>query len=114
VTSSGTASPVIALTTFGAEADAARVARVLVEERLAACVNILPAMTSVYRWKGAVEEDREQQLVIKTTRDRVAAVEARVKELHPYELPEFLVLPATGSAAYLAWIGESVAVPAAP
>jgi periplasmic divalent cation tolerance protein len=52
--------------------------------------------------------------VIKTTRDRVAAVEARVKELHPYELPEFLVLPATGSAAYLAWIGESVAVAAAP
>jgi periplasmic divalent cation tolerance protein len=83
-------------------------ARVLVSDRLAACINVLPPMTSLYRWKGAVEEDREQQLVIKTTSDRVAAIEARFRELHPYELPEFLVLSADASAAYLAWVGDSV------
>jgi periplasmic divalent cation tolerance protein len=66
-------------------------------------------MTSIYRWKGQVEQDREQQLVIKTTMDRVNALEARVRELHTYELPEFLVIAADGgSAAYLAWVQESV------
>lgn len=98
----------IVLTTLGAQTDAAAFARVLVDERLAACVNILPVMTSVYRWKGTIEEDREQQLVIKTTSDRVEALEARFRELHPYELPEFLVVAATdGSAGYLAWLEES-------
>jgi periplasmic divalent cation tolerance protein len=100
--------PVIILTTLGASADAAAFARVLVNDRLAACVNVLPPMTSVYRWKGAIEEDREQQLVIKTTSDRVAAIEARFRELHPYELPEFVVLNATSSAAYFEWLGQSV------
>ena len=95
---------VVVLTTLGADADAAAMARTLVDERLAACVNVLPAMLSVYRWKGAVESDREQQLVIKTAASRVAALEARVRELHPYELPEFLVLSASGSKAYLDWI----------
>jgi periplasmic divalent cation tolerance protein len=100
---------VLVLTTLGAQTDAAAFARLLVDERLAACVNILPAMTSVYRWKGAIEEDREQQLVIKTTRDRVAALEARFHELHPYEVPEFLVIGVSdGSPAYLEWLGESV------
>jgi periplasmic divalent cation tolerance protein len=99
---------VIVLTTLGAQADAAAFARVLVDERLAACVNILPAMTSVYRWKGAIEEDREQQLVIKTTSDRVATLEARFHELHPYEVPEFLVISATdGSAGYLEWLDQA-------
>ena len=98
----------IVLTTLGAQTDAAAFARVLVDERLAACVNILPVMTSVYRWKGTIEEDREQQLVIKTTSDRVEALEARLHELHPYELPEFLVVAATdGSAGYLAWLEAS-------
>ena len=92
------------LTTLGADADAAALARTLVDERLAACVNVLPAMLSVYRWKGAVESDREQQLVIKTAASRVAALEARVRELHPYELPDFLVLSASGAKAYLDWI----------
>ena len=96
---------VVVLTTLGADADAAAMARTLVDERLAACVNVLPVMLSVYRWKGAVEQDREQQLVIKTAASRVAALEARVRELHPYELPEFLVLSASGSRAYLDWIG---------
>ena len=100
---------VIVLTTLGAQADTAAFARVLVDERLAACVNVLPAMTSIYRWKGATEEEVEHQLVIKTTSDRVEALQARFHELHPYELPEFLVLSVRdGSPAYLAWLGESV------
>ena len=100
---------ILVLTTIAAEADGAALARVLVAERLAACVNILPAMTSVYRWKGQVEQDREQQVVIKTTRDRLAALEARVRELHTYDLPEFLVIEAGGGAeAYLTWVEESV------
>ena len=100
----------IVLTTIGADADAAALARTLVEERLDACVNVLPPMTSVYRWKGAVEQDREQQLVIKTTRGAVAALESRLRALHPYELPEFLVLAAAdGARAYCAWVAESVA-----
>lgn len=99
----------LVLTTIAAGTDGAAVARTLVEERLAACVNILPAMTSVYRWKGKVEQDEEQQLVIKTTLDRLPSLEARVRELHAYELPEFLVIAADeGSAAYLAWLDESV------
>ena len=97
------------LTTVAAEADAAALARTLVDERLAACVNILASMTSVYRWKGQVEQDREQQIVIKTTSERLAALEARVRQLHSYELPEFLVLSAEGgSAAYLAWVEDAV------
>jgi periplasmic divalent cation tolerance protein len=97
----------IVLTTLGADADAAAIARTLIDERLAACVNILPPMTSIYRWQGKVEQDREQQMIIKTARTRVADLQARVRQLHPYELPEFLVLDATGSEAYLAWVGES-------
>ena len=97
------------LTTIAADADGAALARTLVEERLAACVNLLPAMTSIYRWKGQVEQDREQQVVIKTTTDRLTALEIRLGELHAYELPEFLVVAAAaGSDAYLAWVRESV------
>ena len=100
---------VIVLTTLGADVDAAALARTLVAERLAACVNVLPVMTSVYRWQGGVEEEREQQLVIKTGGDRVAALAARLGALHPYEVPEFLVLRVSeGSDAYLRWIGDSV------
>lgn len=100
---------VIILTTLSASADAAVLARTLVSERLAACVNVLPPMVSVYRWKGTLEEDQEQQLVIKTTADRVDALEARLKELHPYELPEFLVLSADASASYAEWLRGCVA-----
>lgn len=100
---------VLVLTTLGADADAAALATTLVEERLAACVNVLPPMLSVYRWKGRIEQDREQQIVMKTTADRIAALEARLRTLHPYELPEFLVVPAAGgSDAYLAWVRESI------
>ena len=98
----------IVLTTLAADADAAALARTLVDERLAACVNVLPVMTSVYRWQGGLEQEREQQLVIKTARGRLPALEARLRQLHPYEVPEFLVLDVSGgSEAYLRWLGES-------
>jgi len=94
---------------FASADEAERIARQMIDERLAACVNILASMTSVYRWKGQVEQDREQQIVIKTTSERLAALEARVRQLHSYELPEFLVLSAEGgSAAYLAWVEDAV------
>ena len=100
---------VLVLTTIAAEADGSVLARTLVDERLAACVNVLPPMTSVYRWKGQVEQDREQQVIIKTTRHKLPALEARVKELHSYELPEFVVIAAGGgSDAYLKWVEEAV------
>jgi periplasmic divalent cation tolerance protein len=96
---------VIVLTTVADNDGAETLARQLVDERLAACVNVYPAMVSFYRWKGAVERDAERQLVIKTTLDRVASLEARLRELHAYELPEFLVLPVDhGSQAYAAWV----------
>lgn len=99
----------IVLTTLGAGADAQAFARVLVEEGLAACVNVIGPVTSIYRWNGKVETDAEQQLAIKTTVEALPALEARLRQLHPYELPEFLVLrPAGGSEAYLAWVRQSV------
>jgi periplasmic divalent cation tolerance protein len=97
----------VVLTTLAADADAAALARTLVQERLAACVNVLPVMMSFYRWKGAIEQDREQQLVIKTAPAQLSALEARIRELHAYDVPEFLVLTVSGgSAAYLQWIRE--------
>jgi periplasmic divalent cation tolerance protein len=97
---------VIVLTTLPAGAENDAFGRTLVEERLAACVNLLPPMESVYRWEGQVERDTERQLVIKTARDRVAALWDRIRELHPYETPEFVVLTISdGSEAYLRWIG---------
>ena len=101
---------VLVWTTLAADADAARFAEALVSERLAACVTVQAPLDSVYRWKGALEHDRERQMVIKTTADRVRALATRVRELHPYELPEFLVTPVLdGSDDYLAWIRESTA-----
>ena len=96
---------VLILTTvpIGDRGDA--IARALVDERLAACVNLLGPMTSFYRWHGAVERDVERQLIIKTTRGRVAAIQARLIALHSYELPEFVVLPVSdGGPAYLEWV----------
>jgi periplasmic divalent cation tolerance protein len=82
-----------------------RIARALVEERLAACVNVLPGVHSIYRWKGAVEEASEVMLVAKTRAERAGLLAARVRALHPYELPEVVALPVTdGSRAYLRWV----------
>ena len=100
---------VIVLSTAPADDRAEQWARQLVDERLAACVNVHPPMISVYRWKGQVERDNERQMVIKTARDRLPALERRLKELHAYELPEFVVVAVDeGSAAYLAWVNEQV------
>jgi periplasmic divalent cation tolerance protein len=109
VSSAAAPEAVVVLTTLAADTDATALARTLVEERLAACVNILAPMTSIYRWKGSVEQAREQQLVIKTIAARIPALEQRLRALHPYELPEFLVLTvANGSEEYLRWVRESV------
>ena len=88
-------------------ADAKRIARALVEARLAACVNVIPGVTSIYRWEGAVHEDSECTLVIKTRRALVQELTARVRELHPYAVPEVVALPIAegrGNAPYLAWV----------
>jgi periplasmic divalent cation tolerance protein len=96
---------VLILTTVPAAARAETIARSLVDERLAACVNVLSTMTSFYRWQGKIEQEEERQIVIKTTRDRVAAVQTRLRDLHAYEVPEFLVLPVSdGSTGYLDWV----------
>lgn len=103
---------VLILTTLPANADAAAFARALVDERLAACVNLLPPMHSVYRWEGQVQEESERQVVIKTTGRRTQALRDRLHALHPYDVPEFIVLPiADGGEAYLGWI-EDVTGPA--
>lgn len=103
---------VIVLTTFPADGDAEALARTLVTERLAACVNVLPPMRSIYMWKGAVEDASERQLVIKTTSVKVDALQDRLKALHPYEVPEFLVLPVSGgSRDYLSWLTDSIIRP---
>ena len=99
---------IVVLTTLPADADAAAFGTALVEERLAACVNLLAPMQSVYRWQGRVDQESERQLVIKTSRLRLDALWERVRTLHPYDVPEFIVLPIVdGSDAYLRWIGVS-------
>jgi periplasmic divalent cation tolerance protein len=105
---------VVVLTTLPADADGAAFGRSLLEERLAACVNLLPAMESIYRWEGRIEQESERQVVIKTSRERLVALWERVRDLHPYEVPEFLVLPIIeGNEAYLRWVGENTTSPAA-
>ena len=102
---------VIVLTTLPIEKDAEEFAAQLVEERLAACVNVLPAMRSVYRWKDVIERADERQLIIKTSAARLPGLEARIRELHPYEVPEFIVLAIVqGSADYLSWLSGVVGV----
>jgi periplasmic divalent cation tolerance protein len=96
---------VLVLTTVPSDALGEEIATALVTERLAACVTTGAAMTSIYRWKGKVEREVERQLVIKTAADRVTAVQQRIKELHSYELPEFVVIEVSGgSDEYLNWI----------
>ena len=99
---------VIVMTTLPADADVGTFAHALVQARIAACVNVLPAMDSVYRWEGKVEQERERQLIIKTSRWSLIELWERVQALHPYDVPEFIVLPIVdGNAAYLQWVGES-------
>jgi len=97
----------IVLTTMRDDARADELARALIVERRAACVNVHGPMISTYRWKETVEHAAERQLVIKTTRQRLPGLEARLKKLHSYELPELLVITVDGgSAEYLKWVGD--------
>ena len=99
---------VVAFSTFPSAEVAAEVARALVGEQLAACVNLVPNVRSIYRWQGAIEDATETLAVIKTTEDRLAAMQARLVALHPYDVPEVIALPiAGGHAAYLAWVTDA-------
>src|ERR1700704_6011550 len=97
---------ILILTTMPDDNRADELARSLVDERLAACVNVHGPMVSTYRWKGQVEREPERQVVIKTTRARLPELEARLRALHPYDVPEWAVIDAVSSAAYAAWAGD--------
>lgn len=95
----------LVLSTIDSREAAEQIAHHIVEERLAACVNIISDITSVYRWKGALERASESLMVIKTTRERLPQLIERIKELHTYELPEVIALPIEdGYPPYLEWI----------
>ena len=99
----------IVLTTAGSEDEAHKIAQHLVENRLAACVNILPQVESIYRWQDKVESSREWLLMVKSTADKFAAVRDAIRELHSYDVPECIALSIEeGSPQYLQWLGESV------
>jgi periplasmic divalent cation tolerance protein len=101
----GASDAIVVLVTVPTPDRAAEIARVLVEERLAACGNVVPGLRSIYRWEGKVQEDDEALLLLKTTRARFEALRDRVLALHPYEVPEVIALSVeAGSAAYLGWI----------
>ena len=100
----------VVLTTVGVLEKAEHLAKGLVERRLAACVNIVGPIRSIYRWQGAIEDQQEYLLVIKTTKERAPDLKAAFAELHPYELPEHVELPiAGGGAGYLEWLSAQVA-----
>ena len=102
----------IVLTTAATAEEAALLGRTLVEERLAACATFIPSVQSIYRWKGEVESATETLLVLKTGPDQLAALEARLHELHSYQPPEFLVLPVeSGSRPYLDWLQANLRRP---
>jgi periplasmic divalent cation tolerance protein len=99
----------LVLTTCGNDEDATKLAQVLVERKLAACVNAVPGVASTYRWRGAVQRDQETLLIIKTTAGRFAELEAAIRHHSKYELPEVIAVPVTaGSTPYLEWLRESV------
>ena len=99
---------VVAVSTVNKPEDAERIARALVERGLAACVNVVPGVVSIYRWKGQIEREGELLLVIKTRTERIEALREALVSLHPYEVPELIVLPITGGhAPYLAWLDEN-------
>jgi len=99
----------IVLSTTGSPEEAARISHELVERRLAACVSRIPGVTSVYRWQGVIEESAEVLLIIKTSAEKLPALESALHELHSYEVPEFVVLQvAAGNHAYLEWLLAAV------
>ena len=102
----------VVLVTVPDEKTGLELARTLVGERLAACVNLLPGVRSIYRWQGRIEDDRELLLIIKTGTGALENLTRRVKELHPYEEPEIIFLPVEGgSPGYLDWVAKESAVP---
>jgi periplasmic divalent cation tolerance protein len=102
----------LVLTTVANPDEAARLARTLVEERLAACATLIPAVQSIYRWQGKIESSTETLLLLKTGPEQLAALEARLHELHSYQTPEFLVLQVdAASQPYLDWLLESLRQP---
>ena len=99
----------IVLSTAGSEEEARKIARHLVDQQLAACVNIVPHIESIYRWQGKIESGREWLLVIKTNSTNLPAVQDAIRELHSYDLPECIALAIEdGGSEYLEWIGESM------
>ena len=99
--------PIVAFVTCGSEEEALKIANALVEARLAACVNVVAPIRSIYRWEGKICDEKEWLLVIKTQRHRFEALEKKVKSLHSYSVPEIISLPITeGSPAYLSWLVE--------
>ncbi|MBA3456939.1 MAG: divalent-cation tolerance protein CutA [Deltaproteobacteria bacterium] len=101
----------IVLSTFPSPEKAAEIGRLLVGEQLAACVNLLPGVRSIYRWQGAVSDETETLAIIKTTAERYDAMASRLVSLHPYEVPELVALsPVSGHAPYLAWIATQAAL----
>jgi periplasmic divalent cation tolerance protein len=99
----------IVLTTCGSEEEAGRIAQHLVENRLAACVNVIPQIKSIYRWEGKVESAQEWLLLVKTRHEKFSQVRDAIRELHSYELPECIAIAIEdGSAAYLQWIEDNV------
>jgi len=99
----------LVLSTAGSESEARKIAETLVERRLAACVNIVPRVQSVYRWEGRVEHADEYLLLIKTGREREEQVYAAIRELHSYEVPECVAIQVEGgSTEYLKWISDSI------
>jgi periplasmic divalent cation tolerance protein len=103
---------IVVLSTCPDEATAARLARCLIDEELAACVSRVPGVRSTYRWEGRIQEDGEVLLVIKTIEPILGTLTARIAALHPYEVPEVIAIPvAGGSERYLDWVGQSVASP---
>lgn len=98
----------IVITTTASADEAERIASALVEAQLAACVNIVAPITSVYRWKGAIQKEQEWLLLIKTMTSAFESLSSRIQELHSYDLPECIQIPIDGSAEYLGWIAENV------
>lgn len=101
----------IVLSTFPTPEKAAELSRILVEERLCACVNLIPAIRSIYRWNDTISDDQETLAILKTTVARSEDLSARLVSLHPYEVPEVIVVPlepTRGHAPYLAWLADSV------
>jgi periplasmic divalent cation tolerance protein len=100
---------VVVLCTFANQEDALRIAGAVIEARLAACVNILPGVQSIYRWKGEVEQAEEVLALMKTSQQGFSALRDRIKQMHAYETPEIIAVPIVeGLAEYLAWVGEQV------